>query len=66
MGGQRGLQAELGQLAHRVRQQVDADAEPPELRRALEHAARHADLVQAERERQPADAAADDDDRVRP
>ena len=35
--------AEVGQLAHRVRQQVDADAERLELRHALEDLAGNAD-----------------------
>ena len=54
------LQAQLGQLAHAVRQQVDADAQRPDLRRRLEDVAGDAGLVQRQREREPADAAADD------
>jgi hypothetical protein len=45
-----------------VRQQVDPDAERLDLRRGLEDAAGDALPVQRERERQPADAAADDED----
>ena len=58
--GQRLLQAELAQLAHGMRQQVDADAQRQHVGRGLEHARRDAGLVQAERQRQPADAAAHD------
>ena len=54
-------ETQLGQLAHRVRQQVDADAEPLQFRRGLEHAAGDAALVQAEREREAGDAAAEDE-----
>ena len=55
------MQAEFDQLAHRMRQHVDADAERSQLRHALEYARGNADLVQAERQRQPADAAAGDE-----
>ena len=44
-----------------MRQHVDADAERLQLRHALEHAHGNADLVQAERQRQPANAAARDE-----
>src|ERR1700689_3387052 len=54
-------QAELGQFAHRMGQHVDADPERFQLSHALEHACRNADLVQAERQGQPADAAAGDE-----
>ena len=54
--------AELAQLGGRVRQDVDADAERPDLRRLLVDAAGDAGAVQAEREREPADAGADDGD----
>ena len=54
------LQAELGELAHAVRQQVDADPERLDLRRGLEDSAGDAGLVQRQREREPADAAAND------
>ena len=57
------MQAELDQLAHRMRQHVDADAERLQFRHALEHAGGNADLVQAERQRQPANAAAGDENR---
>ncbi len=60
--GERVLQAEFGELAHGMRQQVDADAERQHVGRGLEHARRDAGLVQAERQRQPADAATDDQD----
>ena len=50
------------ELAHGVRQEIDADAERMDLGRGLEHAARDAGLVAAQRQRQPADAAADDQD----
>jgi hypothetical protein len=45
-----------------VGQQVDADADRLDLRRGLEDAARDAAAMQLEREREPADAAADDQD----
>src|SRR5262249_30362685 len=50
-------QPELDQFAHGMRQHVDADAECPQLRHALDHPGGHADLVQAERQRQPANSA---------
>jgi threonine dehydratase len=56
------FQAELVELAHRVRQQVDADAERPDLRRSLEHAATDSRLLERQREREAADATADDED----
>src|SRR5258706_3833687 len=55
------LQAELGELAHAVRQQVHADAERLDFGRGLEHAAADARLPQRQREREAADAAADDE-----
>jgi len=55
------IHAELGQPAHGVRQQVDADAERFDLGRRFEHAAGHSGAMQRKRERQPADAAADDE-----
>ena len=55
-------EAERGQLAHAVGQQRDPHAQLLHLRRALVHAAGDAALVQGEREREPADAAADDRD----
>src|SRR3546814_645325 len=45
-------QAELVELAHRMRQQVDADAERLQRRRGLEDLDRPARLVQRERDRQ--------------
>src|SRR5476649_1480589 len=60
--GERLLQAELRQFAHGMRQEVDADAERHHLRHRFEDAARDAGLVQAERQRQPADTAAHDQD----
>src|SRR5262245_33738002 len=59
-GYERVLQAKLAQLAHGMWQQVDADAERMDLRCRLEYTARDASLVQAERQREPADAAAHD------
>ncbi len=56
------LQAERRQLAHGMGQERDADAELLHLRRALVDAARDAARVQGEREREPANAAADDGD----
>ena len=55
------MQAEFDQFAHRMRQHVDADAERFQRRHALEYFGGNADLVQAERQRQPADAAAGDE-----
>src|SRR6266545_1526787 len=60
--GQRVLQAKLAELTHAVRQDVDADAQRLDLGRRLEHARGNAGLMQAERQRQPADAATDDQD----
>ena len=53
-------QTQFDQLAHGMRQHVDADPERPQLRHAFEHARGNADLVQAERQGQPANAAAGD------
>ena len=58
---ERVVQAELDQFAHRMRQHVDADAERPQLGHAFKDFCRNADLVQAERQRQPADAATRDE-----
>src|SRR2546430_2380293 len=55
-------QAKRGEFAHRMRQQRDADAELLHLRRRLVNAARDPARVQIEREREPADSAADDCD----
>jgi hypothetical protein len=60
---ERVVQAELDQFAHRMRQHVDADAERPQLGHAFKDFCRNADLVQAERQRQPANAAARDENR---
>lgn len=57
-------QAELGQLAHRCRLQVDPNAERQGIAHRLEEANLDAGLMQAEREAQPADAASDDYDPV--
>jgi hypothetical protein len=54
-------QTQLDQFAHRMRQHVDADAERLQRGDAFEYFGRHADLMQAERQRQPADAAAGDE-----
>src|SRR6266851_4739724 len=58
------FQAERAQLFHRMRTEIDADAERTDLRRRLEHAnaLRAARGVTSQRQRQPADAAADNDD----
>ena len=56
-------QAEFDQFAHGMRQHVDADAERLQLGHAFEYFGGNADLVQAERQRQPADAAAGDKNR---
>ena len=61
-GLERREQAELGQLSDGVGQEVDADAELGEDRRALQQLdVREAGVVQRHRERQPSDAAPDDD-----
>ena len=54
-------QAELVELAHRVGQQVDADAERAQRRDRLEDLHLEAGRVEAEGRHQPADAAARDD-----
>src|SRR5579883_2123449 len=46
--GERGFEAELAQLAHGVRQEIDADADRSDLRRRLEHAARDSGAVKHE------------------
>ena len=56
------LESEFAQHLRRVRQQVDADADRLDLGRGLVDAARNVSRVQLERERQPADSRADDDD----
>ena len=55
-------QAQLGQLANRVRQEVDADAKRLEFRHRFVDAAGDSGLMQAERQGQSADAGAQDDD----
>ena len=62
-GDQRVLEPERAQLLHRVRADVDADAERPHLGRGLEHpdAARRARGVQRQGQHRAADPAADDD-----
>src|SRR6185312_3316010 len=55
------LNADCIELLHRVRQEIDADAERLELRRRFEDAAGNAAPVQHQRKREPADAAADDE-----
>src|SRR5688500_15953903 len=52
-----GTNPELVQLAHRVRLQVDPDAKRLQLGDGLEHEARHADLLQGERDTESADSA---------
>ena len=58
------LEPERAQLLHGVRADIDADAERAHLGRGLEHpdAAGLARRMQRQRQRQPADTAADDDD----
>ena len=53
--------AEIVNLAHGVRLQVDADAERAHLAHRFEYDTRHADLVERKCGRQPANAAAGDD-----
>ena len=62
-GDQRVLEPERAQLLHRMRADMDADAERAHLGRGLEHpdAARRSRGVQRQRQRQPADPAANDD-----
>jgi hypothetical protein len=55
-------EAEVIQLTHRVRQDVDADAERLDLGGRFENAARDAGCVQAEGRRKAADTGADDGD----
>ncbi len=61
---ERVLQSERAQLLDRVRPEIDADPERPDVGRGLEHAdaAGHFGGVDGQRQRQSADAAADDDD----
>ena len=62
-GDQLLLQAERGELLHRMNADVDADAERAHFGRRLEHpdTADRAAALQRQRERQPADSAANDD-----
>src|SRR5580704_2946643 len=48
------------ELAYRVRQQIDADAERAQLGHGIEHVHLHPDFVQAEGCRQASDSGADD------
>ena len=59
----RGDDAEVEKLAHRVGLQIDADAEWPQLPHALEHDARHTDLMKRQRHGKAANTAAGDHDR---
>ena len=52
---------ELGELAHRVRQQVDADAERLQFGSGVEQAAGNASAVEHQRERQATNAGTDDE-----
>ena len=51
------MQTELDQFANGMRQHIDADAKRLQLGNAFEHFGGNADLVQAQRQRQSADAA---------
>ncbi len=57
---ERGQQAQSGEFLDRVRQRIDADPEFPGLAHLLEHGGADARRVERERRRQPADAAAHD------
>ena len=61
-GGELVGQPQLREFAHGMRQEVDADAERQHLGRRLDHAAGDAGLVEAERQDEPADPAAHDQD----
>ncbi len=52
------MQAKFDQFANGVRKHIDADPERLQLGHALEDFGANADLMQAERQRQAADAAA--------
>jgi len=54
------LEAELEELAYRVRLQIDADPEGLEPRHRLVHPAAQTDLMQAEREAEAADSGSSD------
>ena len=60
-GRELGLQTQRAQLAHRVRQEIDADAELPQRGRGLVDDGLDTCPMKAERRRQPPDAAADDE-----
>ena len=60
MGAQLAEEAERVKLAHGVREQVDADAEGPQLGRRVEEVDLHAGLVQAQGGGQASDPGADD------
>ncbi len=53
-------EAQCIELAHCVREKVDADAEGTQFAGGIEHVHLHADLVQAEGSRQAPDAGTDD------
>src|SRR5580693_3365386 len=59
-GGQLSFEAQPGEDLRRVRQDVDADADGPQLRGSLVDFAVDAGVVQLKGERQPADARPDD------
>lgn len=61
---ERRLDAQAIELFHRVREDVDPDADRADLRSRLEEPARDPGPVQLQSERQPADPGADDDDVV--
>ena len=61
MGAQLIEEAECIELADRMGEQVDADAEGAQLAGRIEHVRPRTDLVQAEGRRQASDAGADDD-----
>lgn len=54
--------AKFGQLAHRMGQHIDADAEGSDLRHRFKYGYLNPGLMQAKRRRQPADTAARDQD----
>src|SRR5262249_53583350 len=62
LGDELFVEADLGELAHRMREQGDADAELLQLRRGLVDAAGEPPLVQVEGQGEPGDAGADDRD----
>lgn len=54
--------AKFGQLAHRMEQHIDADAEGSDLRHRFKYGYHNPGLMQAKRRLQPADTAARDQD----